>query len=494
MNFGQERCDTIVFLGNVNEQYLEHVRNTYLPQNVLVFGGSESSFRAIENSFSCDVVRVHEELGVGQRVQQWNIYSVERFSGPIELPESVSSKICKVSTINKKCLTVTDFLNRCDFFGHANVLVSSNPNQVSFLLASRNIRSALKSNFQRFHLVCLDESILPKKCDRLSDVLCGFKDSGFEVDVKPFRLKGLECSVTLERSRALTELEDLKQKISKLVMYLQERGEIELAASIENYDSKSLIGILEAHISTLHSTGNKIEGLVKKASANTVKQLESFHGVRDFLRNESISLNFHGWPISSDIALHMLRLIKQEKFDYIIEFGSGTSSVLFGKAVKEIKGHVLETPSVLSFEHSLKYQSSTEKLLEEFGVSDAVKVEHAPLIPWSDGKREFYHYDCDRKLAQVRERLSGHKAKVLIFIDGPPGATCPMARYPAVPKVLEFLSNHELHILMDDYVREDEKRAARQWSNLFKRMNIPFKASVLNFEKAGFSWILNQNE
>ena len=52
----------------------------------------------------------------------------------------------------------------------------------------------------------------------------------------------------------------------------------------------------------------------------------------------------HGWPVSPDFALNQVRMIQSFKYDLIIEFGSGTSTLLSLRALeKSAIGSISET-------------------------------------------------------------------------------------------------------------------------------------------------------
>jgi hypothetical protein len=55
----------------------------------------------------------------------------------------------------------------------------------------------------------------------------------------------------------------------------------------------------------------------------------------------------------------------------------------------------------------------------------------------------------------------------LLIVDGPPGTTQKLARYPAVPMLHEKL-NKDAFILLDDGARPDERQIVEQWTEEFK--------------------------
>ena len=243
----------------------------------------------------------------------------------------------------------------------------------------------------------------------------------------------------------------------------------------------------------LDAVQQKMVTELNKSLSNSVKQMEAFIGLRDLLGFGQMPLNYHGWPISADIGLYLAKKVVSEPFDYIIEFGSGTSTVVFARALhtREKQGANDNGCKVVSFEHNKTYLQKTAADIAAHQVEDRVDLVYAPLVELQCDDSSYLFYSCDDKLAEISQQLQGKEGRILVLVDGPPASTGPLARYPAIPQILKYLARHQLHIVMDDYVREDEKKAAAKWSKLFEERGIKHHKELLNFEKVGFSWILN---
>lgn len=229
----------------------------------------------------------------------------------------------------------------------------------------------------------------------------------------------------------------------------------------------------------------QVANTVKQSSSNSVKQLEAYMGIQTFLSSGEAALNFHGWPISSDVALFLIEKVMVEDFDLIVEFGSGTSTVIFARAMElSLKSAKSEAKKqVVTFEHDVNYLRKTRQALSTQGLSEVVDLVHAPL-EWKifDGN-EYNYYACENRLSQVEEQLSGRKAKILVLIDGPPARTCDHARYPALPVILDSLSRHELHIVLDDYSRKEEQEIVSSWRDFMSKRQLVSVVESLPFEK-----------
>lgn len=253
---------------------------------------------------------------------------------------------------------------------------------------------------------------------------------------------------------------------------------------------------------------SKVYWKIDKGLNNAVKQVESFIGVQRFLEKGEISMEFHGWPISSDIALFLLGQIKERGYDLIIEFGSGTSTQLFAKAM-EFKGtqqsktvdvSSLETSdsaairingSVVTFEHNKKYFEKTQNQLKQKELLSFVNLVHAPLIDIESDGENFLYYDCETELNNIASKFAKHSAKILVLVDGPPGSTGPLARLPALNKLLNALGHHQLDIVLDDSNRAEEKTIIAKWKETLESRFVPFEEEEIPCEKGAYVLRLN---
>ncbi|QBC43669.1 hypothetical protein [Iodobacter fluviatilis] len=250
-----------------------------------------------------------------------------------------------------------------------------------------------------------------------------------------------------------------------------------------------------------HLQGNLFAEMTRGLS-NTAKQIESFMGVQNYLENGKSPLSFHGWPISPDIALFLLGKIEEKNYDLIIEFGSGTSTVLFAKALLQKNKSTTLTPvqeinsvtfqkKIVTFEHNKNYFEQTLKNVEQQNLAHLVDLVHAPLVDYQYNEEDYLYYSCADKLKEISKSLNGRTAKILVLVDGPPGVTGPLARFPAIPYLFKYLGNHQLDIVLDDYNRKEEKDTAEKWKDLFIKRNINFLEENIPCEKGAFFCSIN---
>ncbi|MBF6987019.1 hypothetical protein [Cupriavidus sp. IK-TO18] len=212
------------------------------------------------------------------------------------------------------------------------------------------------------------------------------------------------------------------------------------------------------------------------ATANSVKQIEAFIGIQRWLPLDDSALDFHGWPISPDLGIFLLGKIHEEKYDVIIEFGSGTSTILLARAVAQMnlesRGELPVGKKVVSFEHDRAYHEKTLKLLKSRDLLGYVNLVHSPLVVHEDSGAKYLHYDCATSLRQIAQLNEGQDLSILVLVDGPPELTCKNARYPAIPKIFDYLGKHRIDIVLDDANRPAEKEAIKMWKEYWKARSI----------------------
>jgi predicted O-methyltransferase YrrM len=236
----------------------------------------------------------------------------------------------------------------------------------------------------------------------------------------------------------------------------------------------------------------KIQNEMKKGFANSVKQLESFVSLQNYLIAGQQPLSFHGWPISPDIALFLIQKIEQNHYDLIIEFGSGTSTAMIASILKKRAVNESKQTKLITFEHNKKYYEQTLQNLNAQSLGDYVDLIHAPLIDYAHQEETFLYYSCEQKFTELKTELSNTQQTILVLIDGPPGATGPLARFPALPHLLSEFSDQKLHLVLDDYDRAEEKAIAQKWEQILGERGIDFQSESIPSEKGLYFCQINQ--
>lgn len=253
-------------------------------------------------------------------------------------------------------------------------------------------------------------------------------------------------------------------------------GELDVNNSIlaiSSSDSKGLADYFEGKL-------EKIKNEQKRNIENATRQIEASIRLQSYLGADLVLPEMHKWPISPDLGVLLINLIESEKYDAVVEFGSGTSTLIMATALKRVSQRTGNQPSpLLSFEHLEEFREKTYQLLKLSNLTECVDVVLSRLVSWKDGDgTEYYYYDCRQFLADLKTRIGFNKSRILVFVDGPPAATGQHARYPALPILMkEFENNFELDILMDDYMRKEEQEIVEIWKDRVEERGVSFKVT-----------------
>lgn len=169
--------------------------------------------------------------------------------------------------------------------------------------------------------------------------------------------------------------------------------------------------------------------------------------------NQPYPMPFGGsWALTPDAAVVLAREIALNHPQTIVELGSGVSTVLIGRMLKQAGSGQL-----FSLDHDTGWAEETRRHIQASALQDHVVVLDAPLAQQPFGGQEFNWY-------QIPEQLKQAGSIDLIIVDGPPQALDPngMPRYPALPAFLAQLSPQAI-IYVDDANRPQEQAMIARW-------------------------------
>jgi predicted O-methyltransferase YrrM len=161
-----------------------------------------------------------------------------------------------------------------------------------------------------------------------------------------------------------------------------------------------------------------------------------------------------GFEVPGEMAAFLYHLIRRHRPKLILELGSGSSTVLLAASARA-NGF----GRVISIEHDPGYRDRTAQFLRHTDLTDRVDLIEAPLVEQRFGDLALQWYDLAPLLRTLSEKID------FLFVDGPPGKTQPLSRYPALPVLAPYLSPQSL-ILVDDGRRDDEMRMVELWREL----------------------------
>ena len=231
--------------------------------------------------------------------------------------------------------------------------------------------------------------------------------------------------------------------------------------------------IHEQHIKNIRLHGRqKLQGL------ESYRQIESLFSVFSMINPRYPIPELRGWAASPDVLKTISEVVFTESPNIVDEASSGASTIIIGYCLKKLgKG------KVFSLEHDPEYAEINKSLISSHGLDDIATIVYAPLVEISIDQKTWLWYD----LAYLKLEMS---IDVLV-VDGPPGNTQELARYPALPLLYHSMSNSS-KIILDDGKRPDEQMIVERWEEEFtdvdtKFINLEKGAYMIQIEKTGRS-------
>lgn len=282
--------------------------------------------------------------------------------------------------------------------------------------------------------------------------------------------------VAWEKEKQSLELrqQELERQIERTTNAQREQTRL-VAQQIEAFSSRfterneAVDGLLKKQLDELSETRKHLDGVVKGETANSTKQIQALVGLLSYYATgdlPAVNSERHSWPISQDFALYLVELVELNNYDLVIEFGSGMSTVIVAKALAKTIRRRSDQPAIefVSLEHLEQYYKQTQSRLSQVGLKDSVELVLAPLQPWIAPNGNTYpYYSCEAQFERLAKKYAKNGVRVLAIVDGPPASTGKHARYPAAPLLLKHFAHAHVDILLDDYIRDDEKEVTKMW-------------------------------
>lgn len=299
-----------------------------------------------------------------------------------------------------------------------------------------------------------------------------------------------QAKLLLERQAQIEQLikakESAEQKIQELPQQIKNVQE-QLRVEVEkNQDVQSLFKKQAEELVRLRKS---LDTSLKKAITNASRQIQAFTGLENYWRTGELPTannETHAWPVSPDFSLYVVTLLEKNDYDLVIEFGTGISTVVIAKALNKLSSkRVGKFPvGFISFDHLEQYYQQTLSMLQQAALGSYVKLHCTPLEDWVAPNGQSYpYYSCQKILEYIATQYSFSGLRILVIVDGPPGATSPHARYPAVPLILRYCTNANIDFLLDDYGRAPEKETVQFWEDDMKNENLKYHSTHLRLEK-----------
>jgi predicted O-methyltransferase YrrM len=207
---------------------------------------------------------------------------------------------------------------------------------------------------------------------------------------------------------------------------------------------------------------------LKRVSEVSVAQIESLFSIFSTLKPHLPLPTTRGWAASPDLLKEIISLTHRQKPQLVVEASSGVSTLIIAYCLQR-----LGTGKLISLEHEEKFAQATQNNLSLHGLEDVATVIYAPLVEVEINGSKWLWYDLTK--VEIPEAID------LLIVDGPPGTTQKLARYPAVPLLYEKLSKDAM-VLLDDGARSDERQIVEQWMAELKISN----SEYLPLEKGAY--------
>ena len=227
------------------------------------------------------------------------------------------------------------------------------------------------------------------------------------------------------------------------------------------HDTDSLpseLAALEASFSSKNKEmANKLTRDLITVQNRLYAQLESLSWLQRRLAIKGQLPPLRGWATSPDVLLRLHAHIMATRPRVIVEFGSGASTLVIADALRQ-NG----VGKLISIEHSDHFGAQTLGTLQAETLEGWVDLRIGDLEAW-----EGDHLNPEDAEKPSRwyplPLLEGIEGVDLLWVDGPPGATCLCSRYPALPALADKLSL-SAEVWMDDTIRQEEKDICERWA------------------------------
>ena len=180
---------------------------------------------------------------------------------------------------------------------------------------------------------------------------------------------------------------------------------------------------------------------------NAYHQAESLLELHDRIPGIRFS-GLRDMAISPDACLHLIDLLEQHRPRFVLELGSGWSTVVIASTLQRLG----DGGRVLSIDHGAQYAEVSQRRLSDFGLSNA-EVRIAPLRnvkgPGLPEDTRWYDLAAFDDVVDID----------LLFVDGPPRRSSPAGRSPALTYLADRIARNGV-VALDDADRTIERRLA----------------------------------
>lgn len=219
-----------------------------------------------------------------------------------------------------------------------------------------------------------------------------------------------------------------------------------------------------------------LEVIIERKLNNYFSQQEALNEIKRIFPDLAFFPSTRGWAGSPDFLLKLVELVVSESPKYVIEFGSGVSSIVLGAAMKKFSHGKVD-----SFDHEEAFSNRTNRFLEVNGLQNVVNINYSRLMPYSFNENNWDWYD-KLQIDKIESEID------LLVVDGPPRFIQEKSRFLALPILFDRLSKKST-IVLDDANRENEKYVIEDWIDFLKTKNVEYLISTFEYFEKGLEII-----
>jgi predicted O-methyltransferase YrrM len=220
----------------------------------------------------------------------------------------------------------------------------------------------------------------------------------------------------------------------------------------------------------------ELDKMIENKLSNYFSQQEALNEIKRMFPDLSFFPPTRGWAASPDFLLKLVELVVSESPKYVVELGSGVSSIVLGAAMKRFSQGKVD-----SFDHEESFTLKSKRFLEINELSDTVNVTYSPLTVQNFQGTECQWYD-ETKIKDIKNEID------LLVVDGPPRFLQERSRFLALPILFDKLSTNST-IILDDANRENEKRVVEDWLVFLKTNQVKHSITIFEYYDKGLALI-----
>jgi len=263
-----------------------------------------------------------------------------------------------------------------------------------------------------------------------------------------FGAKGMRIS----RRAATTIIGVTLASLAVSMIFWRVLGEAGIVIALAIFTGAILLALAWVHGRLLAQQARHHHALLEKTNTD-YRQIEALSSLLWTLTPDLPLPRMRGWAASPDFLKELAEIILATRPGLVVETGSGVSTVVAGYCLRR-----LGRGRIVSLDHDPKLAAATRATLSLHDLHEVATVVDAPLTNVTVGGTAWRWYDTSS--LKIDEPID------ILVIDGPPGTTQALARYPAVPVFHGRMHDGSI-ILADDAKREDERQILSMWEKEF---------------------------